>query len=167
MLAQRLDIPLMGDEICLTPADVMREIELDALRVVSLKTARTGFTLSWEIVHLCEQAGIRNLHGMRGDSSTGCITSAHFCADFKNTSHYYPSESSFYLMLVDDFLKEPVIIYHKRRLAGAFRQTGIGYRCRREDVWHVCAQIGKGSDTLPETVQRMADEDRRATGGGR
>jgi L-alanine-DL-glutamate epimerase-like enolase superfamily enzyme len=110
MVAQRIDIPLMGDESCFTPTDVAREIELDSLRVVSIKTARTGFTLSRKIVHLCEQAGIRNLHGLQGDSSTGSIASAHFCAAFKNTSFYYPSEASFYLLLVDDFLKEPVAI---------------------------------------------------------
>jgi L-Ala-D/L-Glu epimerase len=110
MVAQRIDIPLMGDESCFTPADVAREIELDSLRVVSIKTARTGFTLSRKIVHLCEQAGIRNLHGLQGDSSAGSIASAHFCAAFKNTSFYYPSEASFYLLLVDDFLKEPVVI---------------------------------------------------------
>jgi len=110
MVAQRIDIPIMGDESCFTPADVAREIELDCLRVVSIKTARTGFTLSRKIVHLCEQASIRNLHGLQGDSSLGSIASAHFCAAFKNTSFYYPSEASFYLQLEDDFLKEPITI---------------------------------------------------------
>jgi L-alanine-DL-glutamate epimerase-like enolase superfamily enzyme len=109
-VSERLDVPLMGDESCFTPADVMREIELASLRVVSIKTARTGFTLSRKIVHLCEQAGFRNLHGLQGDSGTGSIASAHFCAAFKNTSYYYPSEASFYLQLVDDFLKEPIVI---------------------------------------------------------
>jgi L-alanine-DL-glutamate epimerase-like enolase superfamily enzyme len=110
LVAQRLDIPLMGDESCFTPADVMKEIELQSLRVVSIKTARTGFTLSRKIVDLCEQAAIINLHGLQGDSSIGSMASAHFCAGFKNTSHYYPSEASFYLMLIDDFLKEPIVI---------------------------------------------------------
>lgn len=109
-LSSRLDVPLMGDESCFTPADVKKEIELDSLRVVSIKTARTGFTLSRKIVHLCEQANIRNLHGLQGDSGTGSLASAHFCAAFKNTSHYYPSEASFYLLLVDDFWETPIII---------------------------------------------------------
>jgi len=110
LVAERLDIPLLGDESCFTPADVMREIELNSLRVINIKTARTGFTLSRKIVHLCEQAGIRNLHGLQGDTSIGSVASAHFCAAFKNTSHYYPSEASFFLLLVDDFLKEPLVI---------------------------------------------------------
>ena len=110
LVSQKVDIPLMGDESCITPSDVMREIELDSLRVVSIKTARTGFTLSRKIVHLCEQAGFKNLHGLQGDSGTGSIASAHFCAAFKNTSYYYPSEGAFYLQLVDDFLKESIVI---------------------------------------------------------
>lgn len=108
MVAQRIPIPIMGDESCFTNWDVAREIELEAVRVVSIKTARTGFTLSRRIIHLCEAAGVRNLHGLQGDSGLGSISSAHVCAGFKNTSFYYPSEISFFLMLEDDFLKEPL-----------------------------------------------------------
>ena len=109
-VSQEIDIPLMGDESCFTPAEVMREIELDCLRIVSIKTARTGFTLSKKIVHLCEQAGVRNLHGLQGDTSVGTLASAHFCAAHKNTNFYYPSEISFFLLLADDILKEPILI---------------------------------------------------------
>jgi len=110
MVSEKLDIPLMGDESCFTPIDVMREIELGSLRIVSIKTARTGFTLSKKIIHLCEQAGIRNLHGMQGDTSVGSLASAHLCAGFKNTNFYYPSEICFFLQLTDDFLKKPIMI---------------------------------------------------------
>ncbi len=110
MVSQKVDIPLMGDESCFTPIDVMREIELGALRIVLIKTARTGFTLSRKIIHLCEQAGIRNLHGMQGDSSVGTLCSAHLCAGLKNTSSYYPSDLSFFLHLTGDFLKNPIQI---------------------------------------------------------
>jgi L-alanine-DL-glutamate epimerase-like enolase superfamily enzyme len=88
----------------------MREIEFCSLRIVLIKTARTGFTLSKKIIHLCEQAGIRNLHGMQGDTSVGTLCSAHLCAAFKNTSFYYPSDLSFFLLLTDDFLKKPIMI---------------------------------------------------------
>ncbi len=88
----------------------MREIELGALRIVMIKTARTGFTLSRKIIHMCEQAGLRNLHGMQGDSSVGTLCSAHLCAGLKNTSSYYPSDLSFFLHLTGDFLKNPIQI---------------------------------------------------------
>jgi L-alanine-DL-glutamate epimerase-like enolase superfamily enzyme len=80
------------------------------LRIISIKTARTGFHLSRKIITLCEQAGIRNLLGLQGDTSVGTLAGAHVCAGFKNTSFYYPSEISFFLLLVDDFLKKPIII---------------------------------------------------------
>jgi L-alanine-DL-glutamate epimerase-like enolase superfamily enzyme len=110
MIAERLDMPLSGDESCVTPADVAREIELDCLRVVNIKTARTGFTLSEKIVHLCEQSQIKNLLGFQGDTGLGSLASAHFCAAHKNTSQYYASEASFFLWLLDDFLKEPIAV---------------------------------------------------------
>lgn len=110
IVRDKVDIPLMGDESCFTPGDVLREIELGVLRIVLIKTARTGFTLSRKIIHLCEQAGIRNLHGMQGDSSVGTLCSAHLCAGFKNTSFYYPSDISFFLLLTGDFLAKPIEI---------------------------------------------------------
>jgi len=110
MVSQKIDIPVMGDESCITPAEVARQIQLDCLRIVSIKTARTGFFLSKKIIHLCEQAAIRNLHGFQGDSSVGTLCSAQLCAAFKNTAAYYPSEISFFLMLTDDFLKDPITI---------------------------------------------------------
>lgn len=110
LVADRLNIPLVGDESCFTPADVMREIELDTLRVVNIKTARTGYTLSRKIVALCEQAGMRNLHGLQGDTAIGSIASAQFCAAFKNTSHYHASEASFFLLMEDDFLTAPLCV---------------------------------------------------------
>jgi L-alanine-DL-glutamate epimerase-like enolase superfamily enzyme len=109
-VSQKIDIPLMGDESCITPADVAREIESHSLRIISIKTARTGFIPSKKIIHLCEQAGIRNLHGLQGDTSVGTLCSAHLCAAFKNTNFYYPSEISFFLQLSDDFLKKPIMI---------------------------------------------------------
>lgn len=110
MVSQKIDIPLMGDESCFSPEDVTKEIELGCLGIVSVKTARTGFHLSKKIIHLCEQAGICNLTGQQADSSIGTLASAHLCAAFKNTSFYYPSENSFFLMLRDDLLKEALVI---------------------------------------------------------
>lgn len=110
MVADRISIPVMGDESCLTPIEVMREIELDTVRVVNIKPARTGFTLSRKIINICETADVPNIHGFQGDSSIGSIASAHVCASFKNASFYYPSEASFFLLLSDDILQDPPVI---------------------------------------------------------
>jgi L-alanine-DL-glutamate epimerase-like enolase superfamily enzyme len=69
-----------------------------------------GFHRYKKIHHLCEQASIRNLTGQQADSSIGTLASAHLCAAFKNTSFYYPSENSFFLMRLDNLLKEPLVI---------------------------------------------------------
>ncbi len=110
LVSDRIDIPMMGDESCFTPAEVWREISYDWLRIVSVKAARTGFTLSKKIIDICEQAGVRNLNGLQGDTGIGSIASAHVCAAHKNSSFYYPSEISFFLQLTDDFLTEPLVI---------------------------------------------------------
>ena len=138
MVSEKVDIPLMGDESCFTPMDVMREIELGALRIVLIKTARTGFTLSRKIIHLCEQAGIRNLHGMQGDSSVGTLCSAHLCAGFKNTSAYYPSDLSFFLHLTGDFLKKPIQIKDGYLELG--QEPGLGMAIDDKAFWKF--QIG-------------------------
>lgn len=68
------------------------------------------FQRSKKILHLWEQTRICNLTGQQADRSIGTLASAHLCAAFKNTSFYYPSENSFFLMLLDNLLKEPLVI---------------------------------------------------------
>jgi len=109
MVAARIPIPWMGDESCPTPPDAKRQIEAGA-RVISIKTARTGFTQSRRIIHLCEVNGVRNVHGLQGDTGIGSIASAHVCAGYKNTSFYYPSEASFFLIMEDDLLQAPLVV---------------------------------------------------------
>ena len=52
-LAERWAVPLAGDESCISLAHVDRALEEGAVRVVSIKTARTGFTESRRILDLC------------------------------------------------------------------------------------------------------------------
>ena len=52
-LAERWAVPLGGDESCISLAHVDRALEEGAVRVVSIKTARTGFTESRRILDLC------------------------------------------------------------------------------------------------------------------
>jgi hypothetical protein len=68
------------------------------------------FHRSKKILHLWEQTSICNLTGQQADSSIGTLASAHICAAFKNARFYYPRENSFFLMLLDNLLKEPLVI---------------------------------------------------------
>ena len=107
-VARNLSIPIMGDESVFTPQDVAREIDLGAIGIISIKTPRTGYTLSMKIVHLAEMAGIPCLMGTQAETGVGTLASAHFGAARRNVS--YPSEISFFLGLKDDLLVEPIVL---------------------------------------------------------
>jgi L-Ala-D/L-Glu epimerase len=105
-VAQAISIPILGDESVFTPQDVAREIDLGAIGIISIKTPRTGYTLSMKIIHLAEMAEIPCLMGTQGETGVGTLASAHFGAARRNVS--YPSEISFFLSLKDDLLAEPI-----------------------------------------------------------
>jgi L-alanine-DL-glutamate epimerase-like enolase superfamily enzyme len=105
-IAQAISIPIMGDESVFTPQDVAREIDLRAIGVISIKTPRTGYTLSTKIIHLAEMAGIPCLMGTQAETGVGTLASAQLGAARRNVS--YPSEISFFLNLKDDLLAEPI-----------------------------------------------------------
>lgn len=107
-VARSISIPIMGDESVFTPQDVAREIELGVIGIISIKTPRTGYTLSKKIMHLAEVAGIPCLMGTQAETGLGTLASAHFGAAHKNVS--YASEISFFLCLKDDLLAEPISI---------------------------------------------------------
>jgi L-alanine-DL-glutamate epimerase-like enolase superfamily enzyme len=107
-VARAISIPLMGDESVFTPQEVAREIELGAIGIISIKTPRTGYTLSLKIVNMAENAGIPCLMGTQAETGVGTLASAHFGAARRNVS--YPSEISFFLSLKDDLLAEPVAL---------------------------------------------------------
>jgi L-alanine-DL-glutamate epimerase-like enolase superfamily enzyme len=107
-VSRAISIPILGDESVFTPQDVAREIELGAIGIISIKTPRTGYTLSLKIVNLAETAGIPCLMGTQAETGVGTLASAHFGAARRNVS--YPSEISFFLSLTDDLLAEPVAL---------------------------------------------------------
>jgi L-alanine-DL-glutamate epimerase-like enolase superfamily enzyme len=107
-VARAVSIPLMGDESVFTPQDAAREIELGAIGIISIKTPRTGYTLSLKIVQMAENAGIPCLMGTQAETGVGTLASAHFGAGRRNVS--YPSEISFFLALKDDLLAEPIVL---------------------------------------------------------
>jgi len=107
-VSRAVSIPLMGDECVFTPQEVAKEIELGAIGIISIKTPRTGYTLSLKIVHMAENAGIACLMGTQAETGVGTLASAQFGAARRNVS--YPSEISFFLSLKDDILAEPIIL---------------------------------------------------------
>lgn len=105
-LARSISVPILGDESCFTPEDVLREVESGAIGMVLIKVARTGFYKTRKIAHLCHTAGIPCLIGSQGDSSIGAAASLHAAAAFKNI--LYPAECSYHLRMKGDLLKVPL-----------------------------------------------------------
>ncbi len=105
IVAKATSIPIMADESCITPQEVMDEIWRGDCRLMSIKNARTGYYLSTKIIHLCEEAGVAPLGGSQGDTDIGTITSAHFCAAHRSMARW-PSEVSFFLEISDHLLTE-------------------------------------------------------------
>jgi L-alanine-DL-glutamate epimerase-like enolase superfamily enzyme len=108
-LARSISVPILGDESCFAPQDVVRELELGAIGMVLIKVARSGFFKSRKIVHLCEQAGIPCLIGSQGDSSIGAAAGAHLATSFRNIQ--YPAEISYHLRMTGDLLQNSVKIF--------------------------------------------------------
>lgn len=103
--SRQLLVPFVGDESCVTPFDVAKEIALGAVDMVVLKVARTGFYRTRRIVIFCQQAGIPCLIGSQGDSSIGAAASLHAAVAFPNI--LFPAEVSYHLRMEGDLLIKP------------------------------------------------------------
>lgn len=109
LVARATRLPLMADESCITPAAVAAEIRHGVCRFMSVKTARTGFTLSRRILALCGEDGIATVIGSQGETDLGALASAQFCAAHRQSSAW-PGEVSFFLEMAEGLLAEPLRI---------------------------------------------------------
>lgn len=105
-VADRLSVPILGDESVFTPHDVAREIDLGVIGAISIKTPRTGYYQSRKIIQMAELAGIGCLLGTQAETTVGTLPSAHFAAAFQNIR--YPSEISYFVNITDSLLQEPI-----------------------------------------------------------
>jgi L-alanine-DL-glutamate epimerase-like enolase superfamily enzyme len=108
-LVEHLDVPFIADESAITPADVTREILGRSATAVSIKTARTGFTMSQRTHHLCEGLGLEVVMGNQIDGQLGSACTVAFGAASELTSRR-AGELSNFLDMSDDLLTEPLQI---------------------------------------------------------
>lgn len=101
-LAERLNVPMLGDECVTTPAELRREIDLGILRMINLKPPRSGYHASRKIVHLAEQAGLACMMGTMLETDIGVLAAAHFAAAFK--AFTYPAELTYCFKMQDHLL---------------------------------------------------------------
>lgn len=122
-LVEQIDVPFIADESVPTPADVAREILAGAATAVSIKTARTGFTVSQRVHHLAESLGLDIVMGNQIDGQVGTAATLAFGAAFERTTRH-AAELSNFLDMSDDLLARPLQIVdgYLHRLPG----VGLG-----------------------------------------
>ncbi len=105
LFAQSGVLPVLGDDSCRTPVEAAREITEGMVQMVSIKVARTGFTLSQQIHGLCMAQGAGMVMGAQGESGVGRAVAWHFAAAHRLTCRH-PGELSFGLELDGDIVED-------------------------------------------------------------
>lgn len=106
-LADRTSIPILGDESVSRLGEVAMHVLDDHSQMISIKTARTGFTESHRIVGLCEGLGVGLVMGSQMDSMVGTMGTLAFGGAFRSTSRR-AGELGYFMNLVDDLVTEPL-----------------------------------------------------------
>jgi L-alanine-DL-glutamate epimerase-like enolase superfamily enzyme len=123
-LADRWAVPIVGDESCISLAHVDRAIDERAVRTVSVKTARTGFTESRRILHLCLGRSIPVIVGSQYEGALGAMATIAFAAAFAATAGR-PAEITNFLDLKDDLLAVPPDVRDGRVAVSAAPGLGV------------------------------------------
>jgi len=100
-------LPLIADDSTFTVRDLRRELALNTFDILNIKTARTGYTESLQMLALARQANKQIMIGSQASSTLGTARAGIFAA---LTGIDCPSELSFFLKLKEDVVgKRPLI----------------------------------------------------------
>ena len=108
-LASHTAVPTVADESATTPGEVTRELLGGSANMISIKTARTGFTASQRILHQCEGLGVEVVMGNQIDGQIGTACAVAFGAAHRHSARR-AGELSNFLDMTDDLLTEPLVI---------------------------------------------------------
>ena len=92
--AQGMLIPISGDDSCFTLEDVRDQLELGAIRSIVIKCARSGYTVSRDILGLARAYHCPVHNGSQADMQIGCAAAAHFACTYES---HHAHEFSTYL----------------------------------------------------------------------
>jgi len=81
--AERVRVPISGDDSCMTPDDVLDQLRLGAIRAVVIKCARTGYTQSRQILALARSYYTPVHNGTQADMHIGTASGGHFASTYK------------------------------------------------------------------------------------
>jgi L-alanine-DL-glutamate epimerase-like enolase superfamily enzyme len=102
-------IPIAADESAANLGEAAREILTGGANLLSVKTARSGFTEAAKIVGMAEGMGIDVYIGNQIDTQLGTVASVVFGAAFAHSAKR-AAELSNYLDMTDDLLARPLAI---------------------------------------------------------
>lgn len=98
-------LPLIADDSAFTPRDLSRELHFNTFDILNIKTARTGYTQSRQMLAAAVQHGKGVMIGSQASSTIGTIRAAIFAGLAGVTE---PSELSFTLKLQADVVNRPL-----------------------------------------------------------
>lgn len=100
-------LPLIADDSTFSLRDLTRELALDTFDILNIKTARTGYTESVQMLEAARKAGKGIMVGSQASAGVGTVRAALF-AGKAGVDH--PSELSFFLKLESDLLDRPLTL---------------------------------------------------------
>ncbi len=104
-LRQAEILPLIADDSTFTPRDLARELRFNTFDILNIKTARTGYTQSRQMLEMAASQGKGVMVGSQASATLGTVRAAVF-AGLDGID--YPSELSFFLKITDDITNHPL-----------------------------------------------------------
>lgn len=104
-LQRGAQLPIIADDSTFTARDLVRELEMDTFDILNIKTPRTGYTESLEMLAMARTAGKGVMVGSQAGSGIGTARAAIFAA-LPGIEH--PSELSFFLKLKEDIVERAI-----------------------------------------------------------
>jgi L-alanine-DL-glutamate epimerase-like enolase superfamily enzyme len=100
ILRQRQFLPIIADDSCFTEPDLIRELALNTFDVLNIKTARTGFSQSRQMLKRALRRGKRIMIGSQASSLLGCLHTIIFACQ---AGIDCPTEGSFFLKTAAEY----------------------------------------------------------------
>jgi L-alanine-DL-glutamate epimerase-like enolase superfamily enzyme len=102
------NLPLIADDSTFSLRDLRRELALDTFDILNIKTARTGYTESAQMLDAAIAAGKGIMVGSQASAGLGSVRAALFAA---KAGIDHPSELSFFLKVEADLLAQPLTLH--------------------------------------------------------
>jgi L-alanine-DL-glutamate epimerase-like enolase superfamily enzyme len=100
-------LPLIADDSAFSPRDLARELRFNTFDILNIKTARTGYTQSLQMLSAAQQHHKGIMVGSQASSTLGTIRAAIFAG---LAGIDYPCELSFFLKLEDEIVNRPITL---------------------------------------------------------